>query len=217
MWAQAHAPVWAANAANIGLTPAQAAAYSGAVAAYEAAALAQEQARQAARAATDSAAAAFNELRSLTGDRVRNIRAFAQDQEKPLTVYMLAQIPPPAAPTPVPPPAKPADLAALLDASTGELTITWKAANPRGASGTSYIVKRKLPGEAQFAFVGVSGSKRFTDETLFAGPDSVQYTVQGQRADASGPVSDVFTVNFGRGGGGLMITSAFEGSEQKAA
>jgi hypothetical protein len=35
----------------------------------------------------------------------------------------------------------------------------------------------------------------------------VQYTVQGQRSDVSGPVSEIFTVNFGRTPeGGLTAT-----------
>ena len=30
----------------------------------------------------------------------------------------------------------------------------------------------------------------------------MQYTVQGQRADSSGPLSEIFTVNFGQNAGG---------------
>jgi len=40
--------------------------------------------------------------------------------------------------------------------------------------------------------------RSFVDLTLLAGLDSVQYTVQGQRTDSSGPMREVFTVNFGR-------------------
>ena len=35
----------------------------------------------------------------------------------------------------------------------------------------------------------------------------MQYTVQGQRADSSGPLSPIFTVNFGRLPGGGMTAS----------
>ncbi len=45
------------------------------------------------------------------------------------------------------------------------------------------------------------------DDTLIAGPDSVQYTVQGQRADSSGPLSPIFTVNFGQARGGGFAAS----------
>src|SRR5262249_6346137 len=147
----------------------------------------------------------FNTARSSAGDTVRLIRAFAESQSKPSTIYALAQIPPPSQPTPQPPPDQPTNLQVLLDAAMGTLTLRWKAANP--GSGTSYIIKRRLPGETEFTFIGVSGKKTFVDDTFIAGPDSVQYTVQGQRADSSGPVSPVFTVNFGQlPGGGRTAT-----------
>jgi hypothetical protein len=126
----------------------------------------------------------------------------------------------------VPPPAQPGGLAATLDAATGHISLRWKASNPANARGTTYIIRRKLPGETQFAFIGVAGKKRFVDETLMLGAGvrdpvtqlasraggilapgnlapgmlapAVQYTVQGQRANLSGPVSPIFTVNFGK-------------------
>lgn len=53
----------------------------------------------------------------------------------------------------------------------------------------------------------MAGKKELTDDTLIAGPDSVQYTVQGQRAGSSGPLSPIFTVNFGQApGGGFSAT-----------
>jgi hypothetical protein len=82
--------------------------------------------------------------------------------------------------------------------TSGNLTLRWTAANPAGTSGTSYIIRRRLPSESEFSFIGVSGRKEFVDDSLIAGPDSVLYTVQGQRADSSGPLSPIFTVNFGR-------------------
>lgn len=36
------------------------------------------------------------------------------------------------------------------------------------------------------------------DDSFIAGPDSVQYTVQGTRSNQLGPVSPIFTVSFGR-------------------
>src|SRR5262249_1902804 len=59
-----------------------------------------------------------------------------------------------------------------------------------------------------------------TDTTFFAGPDSVQYTIQGQRADATGPLSEVLTVNFGRAADGSIQavgTTGGEGGMQLAA
>lgn len=56
-----------------------------------------------------------------------------------------------------------------LDAATGELALTWKASNPAGISGTSNILRR-LPSEAEFMFIGVTGTKRYVDSTLIAAP-----------------------------------------------
>lgn len=215
-WCQAHAPVWAVNAMEIGLTAPQTTAFTAAVTAAAAAVLAQEQAQQAAKAATLGAAAAFDTLRDRASDTVRLIRIYAEAQPDPNLVYQTAQIPAPATPTPVPPPAQPTDLTVTLNATSGAPTLRWKASNPAGASGTSYIVKRRLPAEVGFTFIGVSGKKEIVDATLPAGPDWVQYTVQGQRSDSSGPVSEVFTVNFGVGEGGQLeafVTSGAGGDE----
>jgi hypothetical protein len=207
LWCQEHAPVWTANATSIGLTAAQATAFSAAVTAAADSNLDLETARQAYRAAVAANDDAFAALRAANGDTLKLIRAFAQSSVKPMTVYTLAQIPPPATPQPAPPPGQPTNLAAALQPASGHIALSWKCANPAGASGTSYIIRRKLPAEAGFTFIGVAtGGKRFTDTSLPAGLGSVQYTVQAQRSDSSGPESEVFTVNFGSGaGGGLTV------------
>lgn len=216
-WCEAHTSVFTANAAQIGLTTNQASAFAAATTAGAAALLAQEQAKQAYRVATQQVEGAFGSLRSSAGDTVRLIRAFAESQPKPDIVYNLAQIPPPADPSPMPPPGQPTNLTVTLTPADGALMLRWKVTNPPGASGTSYIVRRRLPGESEFSFIGVSGKKEFIDDTLLAGPDSVQYTVQGQRSDSSGPLSEIFTVNFGRLPGGEMTAVVREGIQTPAA
>lgn len=211
LWCKAHVPVFVANAPDIGLTPELATAFSAAVDAATATELAQETARESARQATTDVNNAFSALHELTGNLVRLVRAFAETSTDPGAVYALAKIPGPSPATPAPPPAQPTDLRVELDASTGGLTIRWKASNPRGTSGTSYLVRRRLPGESGFSFIGSTGNKFFTDTTLVAGPDSVEYTVQGQRADSTGPVSAIMTVRFGLApGGGPTATATTE-------
>ena len=56
----------------------------------------------------------------------------------------------------------------------------------------------RLGGQSEFFFLRATGTKKFVDDTLVAGPDYVQYTVQGQRSDSTGPMSPIFTVNFGK-------------------
>lgn len=197
-WCQAHEAAFAANPAALGLTAAQATDFAEQTHQVAGAELTQELALQAAKVATAQVNGAYAELRAQAGDIIRSIRAFAELQNDPNAVYGLAQIPAPAASTPAPPPAEPTHLTVQLQPQTGDLWLRWKASNPDGTSGTSYIIRRRLPGETQFTFIGVSGKKKFIDSTLVAGPDSVQYTVQGQRADLTGPLSQVFTVTFGK-------------------
>ena len=204
-WCQAHFNVFISNADHIGLTTAQANAFKAATVSAAASAGTQESARLAAEAATDNANDKFRVLRSSAAEMVRSIRTYAVNQND-TNVYVVAQIPPPVDPSQAPPPAKPSDLTVELDSGTGALTLRWKANNPTGTSGTSYIVRRRLSSTAPFVFVGVTGEKRYVDNDFFAGPDSVQYTVQGQRADRAGPNSDVFIINFGRSGPGITIT-----------
>jgi len=215
-WCKNHADVFIAHAAAIGLTPLQATGYDTVTDAAVAAITAQQLAIQTAKIATQNANVAVAALRSRNSETVALIRAFADSQVKPDVVYSLAQIEMPSPPSPAPPPAQPTDLTVTLGASDGALTLRWKASNPTGTSGTSYIIRRRLPSESEFSFIGVSGKKEFVDETLIAGPDSVQYTVQGQRADSSGPLSPIFTVNFGQApGGGFTATvqaGAYEAS-----
>ena len=214
-WCQAHEAVFQTHATEIGLTEPQVAAFKAAREAASAALLAQEQAKQARKVATQAADTACTTLRSSAGDTVRLIRAFAESAPDPAKVYGLAQIPPPAQPSPAPPPAKPTDLTVDLDPSGGALTLRWKAANPRGTSGTSYLVRRRLPGESQFAFIGVSGKKMIVDTTLPPGQDSVQYTVQ-PRADVSGPLSLIFTVTWPPPAGRLTASVATGGTPDDA-
>lgn len=229
-WCQVHAPVFVEQAAEIGLGAGQAGEFNAAAELAAAALLEQEQARQAALVATQRVEQAFAALAARAGDAVRSIRAFAGTAADANRVYALAQVPPPAAPSPVPPPGRPNRLTVALDATTGSLTLRWKANHPASARGTSYIIRRRILDEtgrtregipegvgarrdsrtsssrtSEFTFIGVSGKKTFTDETLPAGIDSVQYTVQGQRSNLSGPVSPIFTVNFGKRADGARV------------
>ncbi len=204
-WCQSHAPVFTAGAAAIGLTPAQATEFQTLTADAAAALLAQEEAKQAAKVATQVAQNAFSALMTNAGLTVKTIRAFAEQSATPATVYAAAQIPAPASPSPAPPPAQPTGLTVTLRPQTGALELRWKASNPAGTSGTSYLIRRRLPGETGWTVIGVSGKKFFVDDTLVAGADWVHYIVQGQRAGSSGPLSQVFVVTFGIAPGGATM------------
>jgi len=208
-WCRVHDPIFFSHYHEIGLGKTQAVTFRVSVRSAAAAALDLEQAQQAALVATQEVEQSFAELAAAAGDAVRSIRAFAATSPDADAVYCLAQIPPTAGPSPIGPPGRPSGLTATLDAATGGLTLRWKTRNPPNARRTTYIIRRKLPGETQFQFVGVAGTKRFVDQTLMFGTrvregilaPAVQYTIQGQRANLSGPVSEVFTVRFGNASG----------------
>ena len=151
-WCQVHEPIFTQNAEAIGLSVAQATAFRIRMEAARDYLLRLEQMKQAAKVATEDALQALGLLQSSAGDAVRSIRSFAEIAAEPGSVYSLAQIPPPAAHAPQPPPAQPTNLTATLNPTDGTLTLRWKASNPTGTSGTSYIIRRKLPGETQFQY-----------------------------------------------------------------
>jgi hypothetical protein len=219
-WCNAHTTIFTDNAASIGLSPGAAAAFAAALDAANASVTSQAVAKDAAKVATNELATNMETLSTLAANIVRTIRAFAESTNNP-AVYDIAAIPAPAAPTDVPPPALCTDLTATLDGATGNITLKWKATQPEGANGTSYIITRRAAGQANFSFLGVSGKKSFVDSTFTAGPDSVQYQVQGTRSDSTGPMSAILTVSFGRtgagGGGGFTIASQSVGENGKLA
>lgn len=198
-WCRDHVKVFNANAASIGLTPTQATGFSEAYDAAQAAVVAQAEAKQAAEAATETANAQVALLKKTASNTVKLIKTFAATTGND-SVYATAQIPAPDAPSPIPAPGQPTDITVGIQPGSGAITLKWKCENPPGASGTAYVIRRKIAGQSAFEFVGVTGKKSFTDTTFVAGPDSVNYTIQAQRSDKSGLVSQLLTINFGTPG-----------------
>lgn len=201
-WCTTHSAAFTANAVAIGLTVPKATAYATLLTAADKAITDADKAKAAYRAAVVSANEAVRALNgSLNGtsELVRTIRAFAESQADPDAVYNLAQIDPPAAPTPMQPPNAATDVGVSIDTATGAIVLKWKAS--QSGSGTVYVVKRRTNSTGPWEFVGTAGSdKTFVDATLAAGPDSVQYSIQAQRSNLSSSATAV-VVNFGVGNG----------------
>ncbi|KAA0213038.1 MAG: hypothetical protein DYG94_12075 [Leptolyngbya sp. PLA3] len=210
---------WATNAAGIGLTPASVTALSTLTIAARNAFNAAEAARQAAKAATQAYYDAVRAMHSGPGagqDMIDTIRNWAESKDNP-NVYALAQIPPPATPGTTPPPGTPFKFRVGL-LQDGALELKWKCNNPGGTVGTIYEIRRAVGGGA-FAFVGASGVKSFTDDTLVSGAAPVTYRITAVRSTARGNPAQ-FTVNFGTGGPGRTIagiTSAGDGADVRMA
>lgn len=203
-WCSAHDPVWSANTGAIGMTTAQASAFNKAVGDLQAAILDQEKAKQTAKAATVTSNDMEAILRTLATENVQRIRTFAQSTNNP-TVYTTAQVPAVQPPSPVGPPGTPTNFTVGLDPQ-GAIVVKFKCANPSASTGTTYLVRRKLPSQTSFAFFTVVGKKTFTDDTLPSGIAQAEYSVQAQRGDSSGVASATLVVKFGTGGDGMSFS-----------
>lgn len=202
-----HYPNFLSNAANLGLTAAQATAFKNTVTGARTAFNAQQTALDAARAATLTANSAVAAMRTSAGDTIRLIRAFAETQTNPNTVYSLANIPAPAQPAPRPAPGTPDNFKVELN-NDGSITLKWRCRNPAGTTGTVYHVSRRIGGTGEFTELGTIGTRAFTDDSVpsSAATQGVVYIVQAQRGDLYGQQSLPVTVTFGQGGGGLTLT-----------
>ncbi|MBX3396680.1 MAG: hypothetical protein KF841_15065 [Phycisphaerae bacterium] len=207
-WCQAHDPVFIENATDIGLTASQADDFAEATLKAHLKIVAQREAMQAAMVATQEARAAVALLRAEASRAVLSIRSHAENAKNPLAIYNKAQIAPPAVRSVGPAPVTPKNLIAVLEAATGSLMLRWKCAQPEGASGTVYMVRRRLPGETEFRFIGASGQKFFEDAKLPVGVKEVEYTVQAIRGPREGSVSPVLLVRIGTVKGETVSASA---------
>ncbi len=216
---ETHITPWAANAVAIGTTAALVTDLTTKTTAARAAYGAQQSVQAAARAATLSLEAAVAAMGSAGAAIINQIRAKAASAGD--GVYALAQIPAPATPTPVGTPGTPTGFSASLGAD-GALGLKWKCVNPVGSVGTIYQVWRRINGagtggaSVDFAYLGGSGMKRFTDSTVPAGSAAVTYQVQAVRSTAVGPWAQ-FNVNFGVSGGGSMTASVEPMAMRRAA
>lgn len=198
VWAESHVPIWGAQLAAIGIDAEQLGEFAGAVADLRTKTTAQQTAFDAAKAATEAVQDADRDAKRITSNLVRSIRAFATNEDDP-TVYQLAQIPAPSDGSPVPPPGRPMDFSVGLE-STGAITLSWKAKHPEGSGSVVYAIERKLINENTFDLVGVSGDRRFTDDTLPFGVDGATYLITSQRGSVKGQPSQQLVVTFGSQG-----------------
>jgi hypothetical protein len=212
---------WTTNATAIGTTTTAVTALGTKVTAAQAKLDAQIALRAELKAATADLHLAIRDLAAAGGDIIKQIRAKAAADGD--GVYVLAQIPAPAAPTPVPPPGTPTDFKVAVRAD-GALVLDWKCPNPPGASGTVYQVSRQLGADAPMTLLGASGGRRYIDTTLPAGgvaaataggAGGVTYQIVALRSTVAGSPAQ-FTVKFGCAPGGAATASVVAGPKLAA-
>jgi len=196
----------------VGLTAPQMASFAPLVAAAREAFNDAVSAREQAKAATQKYYNAVADMDGPGRDYIATIKAFAETTGNP-NVYVLAQVPPPAAPSPVPGPTTPTDLRGSIDAS-GILTLAWEAERSGPSSGVVFLVSRKAPGESAFTFIGATFEKVYVDATFVACEGPFAYRIQAQRGGQSSGFAGPLEINLGNGS---TLTAGFVGGMGSAA
>ena len=199
IWFENHWPLWQTTPEKYGLTAAQVTAIKNATNAARTAFTTAKAARQTAKNATTSQDEAVGSMNRVGRDGVNIIKAFIENSGD-TSLWGAAGIEPPSPRGRAANPNAPTDLKAQID-SEGNLTVSWKASQPRGVDKVVYLVRRSIDG-GEFALLDTVGEKSFTDETVSSGTRTVAYTVQAKRGNQRSPLSSSLTVRFGRGGAG---------------
>lgn len=177
---QSHLAVWAEEAEAIGLSAERVAELAALVEAARAASAAQRVLQQQAQAATAVMNEAIARMMKKGSVAIMSIRVTASINGD--AVYSKARIPPIARRSKRPPPGTPHTIRWSVDA-VGSVELRWTCQNPRGTTGTTYQVWRRMGRAGEWVFVGASGEKRFVDHALPMGSGEVYYRVQATRSN----------------------------------
>jgi hypothetical protein len=201
-WFAARAPDWAANAAAIGISPAQVLEVAARLSAAENTLTIATNTRIASKDATIDYYSDADSLREYGADLIKVIKAFAESNDDQ-GVYALASVPPPAPPSPAGPPPAPTNLTIKL-LPGGGLRLAWKGTTSQSAF---FGVYRKAEGETAFTLLDAPADKFFDDTTIPAEANTVTYYIQARRDDFRID-SGHLVVSFGAGGQTATMTLA---------
>jgi hypothetical protein len=194
-WDKRVSPFWEPNVFALGLGAGYLNSMSDALAdtkaKYEAALIAREEAKMATLALHQS----LGLLNKKGSAIVQTIRAKAKADDNP-NLYVLADIRPPAAPTPSGIAPVPRSLEGFID-NDGNVVISWKGSL---AHATFFTVWRRLPGETEWTQLGSVRSRKFHDTSLEAGTPAASYKVFAVRSSGTSEGSEILTVVFGTQG-----------------
>lgn len=198
-WFEARINGWLDNAASIGLTTAQVTGLQTLINTARATFTASESARAASKSATMNFYNAMTAMRTPGRAYIAVIKAFAEATNNP-AVYAIAQVEPPAPPTPVPAPDMPGDFSGSVG-PTGFVTLTWSATPSGPTSGVFFLVSRKREGETGFTFVGGTPSLSFIDPAADVCAGAVMYQVRAQRGEQASEWTTPLSFDLGNGPG----------------
>lgn len=170
---------WQANAAQIGLDPAQVTELSGLTSTASSSYQTALTKRQESKDATLSFHEDTDALRDLGAALIATIKAFAEATGD-AGVYALASIPEPADPTPSAPPAVPNNITLLMRAQ-GSVELTWDGSL---AGGTFYEVQRSLDDGTSWSTIASIPARETLDETVPQGTARAYYRIRGVKGPA---------------------------------
>jgi hypothetical protein len=136
-------------------------------------------ARDAAKAATQNFYNAHGTMLTTGRGLIATIKAFAEASDDP-NVYVLANIDPPAPPTPTPAPETPTDLVGSISPS-GSVTLTWSSTRSGATRGIFFLVERQRESETTWTPLGGVMEKAMIDPNPGLGEGPVQYLVRAGR------------------------------------
>lgn len=195
-WFEQRLALWAISASTLGLSSGQITNLQARVSAARAAYTAAHIQRNNAMSATANFYIASDALNELGRLLIRNIKTTAETTGNP-QVYVLADVPEPADPSPLGAPPIPTNLIATLSTS-GIVHLKWKCTR-RG--GTSFQVFRSLTSpdnqNTPYVMVGVSEEQKFTDSNVPAGSLAVTYKIVAGRGGGFSDPSDPTILYFG--------------------
>lgn len=201
-WFEQRVGAWAENPIGIGLTAGKVTEITTETTQARTAYDAAQAAKTAAKNATVTQNTQVSEMRSLGGQLITVIRAFAQTQPDPNAVYTLASVPPKQEPTSVPP-VTPTDIDFDLT-NNGEISLKWKGST---TGGTVFSISRSVqtePGQpfGPFEQIGLTGTRAFIDGTIPSCTIAAQYTVRAYKGAFPPAASKITTVRFVPSGNG---------------
>ncbi len=190
---EVHAPIWNAQAIPLGLDAIETLALvnetGDARTAYDAAVAA----RDASKAATLDFYQKVNDMHDHGSGLLAQIRGKVDSSGNP-NLYVLAQVEPPADPTPAPPPDPATDMAGFIN-NVGDIDLSWKGSV---SNGTFFTVWRKLPTDDDFIQVASLGTLQWTDSSVAAGTTFVQYIVYANRDSFISAPTEPISILFGQ-------------------
>lgn len=176
---ESHKDAWADNAAAIGLQTSAISPFKAQITAARDAYSAMQIARDASKAATQAFYNAHGDMLGTGRAFIAAIKAFAETSNDP-NVYVLANIDPPAPPSPAPAPETPTDLVGAISPS-GSVTLTWSSTRSGATRGIFFLVERQRASETTWTPLGGVMEKAIIDPNPGLGEGPVQYRVRAGR------------------------------------